>query len=340
MRNLWFTLSLAFLPLLAFGQDKVTKYIALYADIAISEMHRSGIPASITLAQGMFESSYGESPSALSYNNHFGIKCKKDWTGPYYYKKDDDRDKYGNLIESCFRAYATVGASYQDHTNFLIERERYAELFTFSKSDYVNWALGLERCGYATNKMYAERLIEIIERYALNQFDSSERRVLVDIPESVTEEREERTTEVIVVQPASMVQETTTSVIAEYNTPASTSEQQPQVFQPEIIQDKAVDDGPVITTTLEANPVIETPEETYNFIPLESGGIAIGEPVKVVQTMVDDQPSLTITKDTLQTSRLIIKEAPSKINRVEKAIILPSGYQRKNNATTSSSNME
>jgi len=181
MRNLLISLSLVLLPFLASCQDKVDRYTTNYADIAISEMHRSGIPASITLAQGMFESGYGESESAMSYNNHFGIKCKKEWTGPFYYKKDDDRDKYGKLIESCFRAYPTVLESYQDHTNFLIERDRYAELFTFHQTDYVNWALGLERCGYATNKMYAERLIEIIERYSLNQYDQVERITAVQL---------------------------------------------------------------------------------------------------------------------------------------------------------------
>ena len=171
MRNL-LIISLVFIPILVFSQDKVSTYISNYQNIAIDEMNRSGIPASITLAQGMFESAYGQSPSAIGYNNHFGIKCKKEWTGPYYYKHDDDRDKNGKLIPSCFRAYGSVDESFQDHTNFLVERERYAELFTYAQTDYYNWAMGLERCGYATNNMYAERLVEIIERYALNQYDN------------------------------------------------------------------------------------------------------------------------------------------------------------------------
>lgn len=171
MRNL-LIISLVLIPILVFSQDKVSTYISNYQNIAIDEMNRSGIPASITLAQGMFESAYGQSPSAIGYNNHFGIKCKKEWTGPYYYKHDDDRDKNGKLVPSCFRAYGSVDESFQDHTNFLVGRERYAELFTYAQTDYYNWAMGLERCGYATNNMYAERLVEIIERYALNQYDN------------------------------------------------------------------------------------------------------------------------------------------------------------------------
>ncbi len=171
MRNLLLTLLIGLLPILGYTQDKVSTYISNYQHIAITEMNRSGIPASITLAQGMFESAYGESPSAISYNNHFGIKCKKEWVGSYFYKHDDDRDKNGKLIPSCFRAYGTVDESFQDHTDFLVERERYAELFTYHSTDYYNWAIGLERCGYATNKMYGERLVEIIERYALYQYD-------------------------------------------------------------------------------------------------------------------------------------------------------------------------
>lgn len=158
----------------ALGQDDpAANYILRYSDIAVTEMHRSGIPASITLAQGIYESGYGLSESALQYNNHFGIKCKKEWTGNFYYKEDDDRDAQGRLIASCFRAYTTPEASYRDHTDFLMERERYAVLFTYSRMDYVQWAHGLKACGYATNPAYATKLIDLIERYGLWQFDHS-----------------------------------------------------------------------------------------------------------------------------------------------------------------------
>lgn len=211
MRNLLIALSLVLLPSLASCQDKIDRYISHFADIAISEMHRSGIPASITIAQGMFESNYGESPSATTYNNHFGIKCKKEWAGPYFYKHDDDRDENGKLIPSCFRAYATVLESYQDHTNFLIERDRYAELFTFHHTDYRSWALGLERCGYATNKMYAERLIEIIERYSLNQYDHVQQIATTPVPKPQVDQQVVETSHEVVTEmtkPIESVEET------------------------------------------------------------------------------------------------------------------------------------
>ncbi|MBT8221112.1 MAG: glucosaminidase domain-containing protein [Bacteroidia bacterium] len=149
-------------------------YIEEYRHIAIAEMHRSGIPASITLAQGIFESAYGKSLSATKYNNHFGIKCKKAWTGKFFYKEDDDFDKNGNLIASCFRGYDSPEESYIDHTNFLMERDRYRSLFGYHHTDYPNWAIGLQKCGYATNKTYGTRLIELIERYQLWKYDHEE----------------------------------------------------------------------------------------------------------------------------------------------------------------------
>ena len=150
------------------------RYIQNYKDIAIAEMHRSGIPASIKLAQGLLESQAGKSPLAVKANNHFGIKCKKTWLGPTYYKKDDDRDHKGKLLESCFRAYDFDHQSYIDHTNFLLHRERYKDLFSYGRQDYVNWAIGLKRCGYATDRKYAQKLIKTIENYNLAQYDLEE----------------------------------------------------------------------------------------------------------------------------------------------------------------------
>lgn len=151
-------------------------YIDLYKDIAISEMHRSGIPASIKLAQGLLESQAGKSQLAQNANNHFGIKCKSTWSGPSFYKKDDDFDKQGRLMESCFRAYDFAEQSYRDHSDFLVHRERYSDLFAYGRQDYVNWAIGLSRCGYATDKKYAQKVIETIEKHDLHQYD------LVEMP--------------------------------------------------------------------------------------------------------------------------------------------------------------
>jgi flagellum-specific peptidoglycan hydrolase FlgJ len=150
------------------------QYIEQYKDLAIVEMYRTGIPASITLAQALHESNYGTSPLAIHANNHFGIKCKSYWIGKTYYHKDDDQNKQGQLIESCFRAYTEDIDSYVDRSNFLMQTERYKSLFNYQSSDYVSWARGLQSCGYATDPNYAEKLISKIERYNLATYDTSE----------------------------------------------------------------------------------------------------------------------------------------------------------------------
>ena len=153
------------------GENYIDLYIDSYKDIAIREMERSGIPASITLAQGIHESSWGKGELAVKSNNHFGIKCKSYWTGQSFYYKDDDYDKNGNLIKSCFRAYENPEKSYIDHTDFLMNTAHYQELFGYSKTDYKRWAKGLKKCGYATDKEYANKLIRTIEKYQLYRFD-------------------------------------------------------------------------------------------------------------------------------------------------------------------------
>lgn len=137
----------------------------MYKDLAISEMQISKIPASITLAQGMFESGYGGSRLAVKANNHFGIKCGGDWRGATISHDDDAKGE-------CFRKYRTVEESYSDHSKFLTGRDRYASLFDLNVTDYKGWAKGLKSAGYATNPNYANMLIDIIERYNLQKFDS------------------------------------------------------------------------------------------------------------------------------------------------------------------------
>ena len=153
------------------GFAQPTNYIEKYQKIAIREMHRSGIPASITLAQGILESSWGNGSLALKANNHFGIKCKSHWTGPTFYIEDDDY-KRGKLIKSCFRAYDNAEESYIDHTDFLLANARYEVLFTYDKTDYQRWAHGLKKCGYATDKKYGYKLIRTIKKYGLDRFDT------------------------------------------------------------------------------------------------------------------------------------------------------------------------
>jgi LysM repeat protein len=139
-------------------------YINTYKDLAISEMKRTGIPASITLAQGMIESDFGRSTLAREANNHFGIKCHNDWTGPKVYHHDDKRNE-------CFRKYRKAEESFYDHSDFLKSGSRYNFLFNIDQTDYKAWAHGLKKAGYATNKDYANMLIQKIEEYNLWNFD-------------------------------------------------------------------------------------------------------------------------------------------------------------------------
>lgn len=139
-------------------------YVEKYKDIAIQEMLQNGIPASITLAQGILESDAGNSALAMYANNHFGIKCHKDWTGEKFIQDDDAKDE-------CFRKYKAAEESFDDHSEFLKTRGRYAFLFELRKTDYKGWAEGLKEAGYATDKSYAIRLIKIIEDNKLHQYD-------------------------------------------------------------------------------------------------------------------------------------------------------------------------
>ncbi|MBQ9285921.1 MAG: glucosaminidase domain-containing protein [Bacteroidaceae bacterium] len=147
------------------GQSVQWRYIENYKDMAIDQMQRYRIPASITLAQGLIESGAGQSRLAREAHNHFGIKVGMNWTGPYIVMADDRPDDR-------FRKYRTDDESYEDHSRFLRNNQRYRSLFSLSLTDYKGWAHGLKRCGYATNPRYPEMLIGTIERYNLQQFDS------------------------------------------------------------------------------------------------------------------------------------------------------------------------
>lgn len=142
----------------------VNQYIQRYHDIAVKEMMVYRIPASITLAQGILESNAGTSRLAREANNHFGIKCHKDWIGKSFYQDDDEKNE-------CFRKYEDAIESFRDHSYFLTLRDRYKGLFELEISDYQGWAKGLKAAGYATNPAYATKLISIIERFSLHRFD-------------------------------------------------------------------------------------------------------------------------------------------------------------------------
>lgn len=159
------------------------EYIERYKGIAISEMDRYGIPASIKLAQALLESGNGTSYLATRANNHFGIKCGGIWNGRSMTKKDDNPN-------DCFRAYDNPEQSFRDHSDFLM-RKRYEKLFTLDKNDYRGWAYGLKAAGYATNPRYPELLISLIERYRLDQYDHRDRSYIKK------EKREERISHII-----------------------------------------------------------------------------------------------------------------------------------------------
>lgn len=150
--------------LAAHAQSPAEAYIEKWHPIAIAEMQQFGIPASITLAQGILESSSGQSMLATKANNHFGIKCHLDWTGRKVYKDDDEKDE-------CFRAYRKAEDSFRDHSLFLKNRSRYAGLFEEDPTDYKAWAKGLKKAGYATDRSYPQRLIELIEKHRLHDYD-------------------------------------------------------------------------------------------------------------------------------------------------------------------------
>lgn len=154
-------------------------YIERYADLAVREMYRSGVPASITLAQGLLESRYGQSELAVKANNHFGIKCHN-WNGDKIFQDDDRKGE-------CFRKYGSPEESYRDHSDFLRFRDRYRFLFDLESTDYKGWAHGLKKAGYATDSKYPQKLIGLIEEYELHKYDVVDdgQRVLPESPSQI-----------------------------------------------------------------------------------------------------------------------------------------------------------
>lgn len=156
------------------AQEAVDSYLHKYSPIAIEEMQRTGIPASVKLAQGLLESDFGRSELAAFAYNHFGIKCGGNWTGRSYHKEDDEKDADGKLKDSCFRVFDSGEDSYRSHSEFLLRNERYEFLFEYKSTDYKAWAKGLKKAGYATDPNYPQKLIGVIEKYNLHVFDMSE----------------------------------------------------------------------------------------------------------------------------------------------------------------------
>ena len=166
MKKIQLTLALAVLLAgKSFTQPShiINEYVSKFKDIAIEEMKRTGVPAAITLAQGIHETSAGQSVLVIKSNNHFGIKCKSEWTGPSVSHDDDARGE-------CFRKYSSPHDSYRDHSDFLTSRSHYASLFKLDPTDYEGWAKGLKKAGYATNPKYPQILIKLIRDYNLQDY--------------------------------------------------------------------------------------------------------------------------------------------------------------------------
>lgn len=166
MKKAYLLIILAMVTLTGWAQltpATIASYINNYKDLAMAEMQRSGVPAAITLAQGILETEAGNSDLVMRSNNHFGIKCKSSWTGEKVYHDDDAKGE-------CFRKYPTAEDSYRDHSNYLSQTPRYAHLFKLDPTDYKAWAHGIRAAGYATNPKYAHILIKYIETYGLNDY--------------------------------------------------------------------------------------------------------------------------------------------------------------------------
>ena len=184
MKKTLFAILVVLLSVLCMADTPQKSYIEKYSDLAIEEMYRTGVPASITLAQGLLESGYGLSELAVKGNNHFGIKCHNTWTGAKVYHDDDRKGE-------CFRKYDSPEESFKDHSDFLRYRDRYRFLFDLDPADYKGWAYGLRKAGYATDPKYPEKLIRLIEEHELYVFDSMQPAEADDdahlIPESPTQ---------------------------------------------------------------------------------------------------------------------------------------------------------
>ena len=181
MKKTLFAILVVLLSALCMADTPQRSYIEKYSDLAVEEMYRTGVPASITLAQGLLESGNGLSELAVKGNNHFGIKCHNTWTGAKVYHDDDRKGE-------CFRKYDNPEESFRDHSDFLRYRDRYKFLFDYEPTDYKSWAYGLKAAGYATDPKYPEKLIRLIEEHELYLYDTmqavSGEEVVQQIPQS------------------------------------------------------------------------------------------------------------------------------------------------------------
>jgi len=291
-------------------------YIDQYKDIAIKEMKRTGIPASITLAQGIVESNSGESNLALNFNNHFGIKCKTDWKGETTYQDDDSK-------QECFRAYPNANASFIDHSNFIKTRPNYAPLFQLDPVDDSAWAIGLKKAGYATANDYANKLMKVIDDYELSQFNFPE---LNDENDTVSSE----TTEVIekpIIAPKTIVAKNTT--IDKKETSANLVSEVPKEVSIAIVEKKDTAIAVKKDSTIEVKAVKDTASNYINQASLPINNIKGIESSKNNATVTEIKmnsigkdtaivkKTITPVKDTIaKKPTSIYPDKPFKINQV------------------------
>lgn len=238
-------------------KERTIAYINSNKDLAIREMLRTGVPASIKLAQGILESSFGESELARKSNNHFGIKCKTEWTGDKTYHDDDAKGE-------CFRVYSTVEDSYRDHSDFLKTRAHYAFLFQLDPTDYSGWAYGLKKAGYATSKTYPERLLRVIEEYQLSQYTLQalalrDKQINTDLAVKPTEVTPVTNNETHTVElPVAIVSKEPIQTSA-VTTPVLTNSQTPETM-PTVKQEGKMEEAPpVIALQEEDTPTTPSP---------------------------------------------------------------------------------
>jgi hypothetical protein len=254
-------------------------YIAQYKAIAMKEMKRTGVPASITLAQAILESNSGESNLAKKHNNHFGIKCKSDWTGAKAYQDDDAK-------QECFRAYETAEVSFKDHSNFLKNRPNYVDLFLLDPVDDTAWAYGLKKAGYATATDYPKKLLKIIDDYELAQYNFPELENEVEEEEGVKTPSDGPVNKVLADTPVN-------KVITD--TPTKSLNKPTGIAQINTTNNLA----PLPTQTLPVQTLPAQQKDTLKKDTIKKEVITVVQTTKIEQVKIDTTKAATITQSVL-----------------------------------------
>jgi hypothetical protein len=254
-------------------------YIAQYKAIAMKEMKRTGVPASITLAQAILESNSGESNLAKNHNNHFGIKCKSDWTGAKAYQDDDAK-------QECFRAYDNAEVSFKDHSNFLKNRPNYVDLFLLDPVDDTAWAYGLKKAGYATATDYPKKLLKIIDDYELAQYNFPELENEVEEEEGVKTPSDGPVNKVLADTPVNKV--ITDTPTKSLNKPTGIAQKNTTNIL-----------APLPTQTLPVQTLPAQQKDTLKKDTIKKEVITVVQTTKIEQVKIDTTKAATITQSVL-----------------------------------------